>query len=134
MSEFKGWKCPKCGDADHLCIDISTAAMLRQHTNGEFETEQYGDHEWGPENGMSCTLCRWVGQTKDAEVHEYEVRFLYHVYARVEAHSKEAARNLAMNAPFKVEAVPMDGDDSFGEGVLSVSVEFGDEEEVMEAD
>ena len=62
------WKCPKCGDLDHLVISVMTSARLVQ--DGEdFSTDVEGDVEWGKDSACHCTACHaWAGSVGDAEV------------------------------------------------------------------
>lgn len=64
------WKCPKCGDEDHLVLSVTTTARLIQ--NGEeFETDVQGDVEWTPESHAHCTACnQWQGPIGQAEAED----------------------------------------------------------------
>lgn len=58
------YRCPKCGDTEHLYVTIVTLGLLIQ--DGEnLETEDVGDHNWEWESPMSCD-CGWMGIVRDA--------------------------------------------------------------------
>lgn len=60
------WKCPECGDTDHLVISVQTSARLIQNDD-EFEAEVVGDLEWSPESAMSCCVCGHDGECSGFE-------------------------------------------------------------------
>lgn len=62
------YRCPRCGDDDHLYIGVRIDVRLRQ-SDDNFETEyEGGDHEWDDMSPAWCGACRWdgvVGATKE---------------------------------------------------------------------
>lgn len=52
------YRCPDCGDADNLLVNVITSARLIQsHECENFETEVVGDHEWDNQSTMWCASC-----------------------------------------------------------------------------
>lgn len=60
-----GLCCPKCGEDDHLMVEITT--MARLHYDG---TEIVGDDVWGQDSTCGCTDCNTWATVKDFTVTE----------------------------------------------------------------
>lgn len=61
------YKCPNCGDDDHLHIHVSVYVRLRQ-SEDNFETEyDGGDHEWDDSSPADCSACGWCGHIGEAK-------------------------------------------------------------------
>lgn len=64
------WRCPTCKSPDHLEVVIEMWAKLTQPKiePEAFETESYGDMEWGENSVMRCINgeCPAEGDTKIA--------------------------------------------------------------------
>lgn len=60
------WKCPEC-ESDSLSVVVMTSATLVQESDGNFQTEVDGDHEWDGNSSMTCTDCGHSGAASEFE-------------------------------------------------------------------
>lgn len=58
------YRCPVCGDDDHLDVVVAVSARLSQSDGEITGTEPHGDHEWDFDSDMSC-CCGHQGAARD---------------------------------------------------------------------
>lgn len=71
------YKCPACGDPDHIDITVTVSVRIVQHEDDEnIETDADAsdchDHEWGDNSDAVCTACGHLGIISSFENDEEE--------------------------------------------------------------
>jgi hypothetical protein len=61
------YRCPDCKETDTLSVTVSVHAKLIQESDGNFQTDADGDHEFSDESPMSCS-CGHDGTVVDFTV------------------------------------------------------------------
>lgn len=61
------WQCPDCKGI-LLKVSILTEGHLTQESDGNFQTEVEGDHEWDEDSAMTCEECGCMSKAGEFEV------------------------------------------------------------------